>query len=167
MFYHACAEVEVDEYQNYEKAHGALSECMKNLAKAERTEVVNSRMIQVTRNMDLIARFVDCQKMYETNASRAIEACRALLKEENVSLAVRKGDVYGFMIEHFVKVHNHKQAYALILELRQEIPNVNLAYYVNTDILLSIEKALGVILQVDTQPKFSTDIGDQILDDDD
>ena len=39
MFYHACAEVEIDEYQNYEKAHGALSECMKNLAKAERTEV--------------------------------------------------------------------------------------------------------------------------------
>ena len=44
MFYHACAEVEIDEYQNYEKAHGALSECMKNLAKAERTEAVNGRM---------------------------------------------------------------------------------------------------------------------------
>jgi len=49
---------------------------------------------------------------------------------------------------------NHKQAYALIMELRQEIPNVNLAYYVNTDILLSIEKSLGVILQVDTTPKY-------------
>lgn len=153
MFYNACAEVEVDEYQNYEKAHGALSECMKNLAKAERTEVVNSRMIQINRNMDLIARFVDVQKMYESNAARAIEACRALLKEENVNLAVRKGDIYGFMIEHYVKAHNHKQAYALILELRQEIPNVNLAYYVNTDVLLSIEKSLGVILQVDTHPK--------------
>ena len=76
------------------------------------------------------------------------------IKEENVNMAVRKGDIHGFMIEHFVKAHNHKQAYALILELRQEIPNVNLAYYVNTDVLLAIEKALGVILQVDTQPKY-------------
>ena len=40
----------------------------------------------------------------------------------NINLAVRKGDIYGFMIEHFVKVQNYKQAYALIME----IPNVNL-----------------------------------------
>ena len=38
---------------------------MKNLAKAERTEAVNARMAQVNRNMDLIAKFVDCQKMYK------------------------------------------------------------------------------------------------------
>ena len=38
---------------------------------------------QVNRNMDLIAKFVDCQKMYkESQAARAIEACRGLLKEE-------------------------------------------------------------------------------------
>ena len=165
MFYHACAEVEIDEYQNYEKAHGALSECMKNLAKAERTEAVNSRMGQVNRNMDLIAKFVDCQKMYkESQAVRAIEACRGLLKEDNINSAVRKGDIYGFMIEHFVKVHNHKQAYALIMEFRQEIPNVNLAYYVNTDVLLSIEKSLGVILQVDTQHSYGNDEGGGVAD---
>ena len=45
------------------------------------------------------------------------------------------------MIEHFVKVSNYKQAYALIMEFRQEIPNVNLAYYVNTDVLLAIGKS--------------------------
>ena len=89
--------------------------------------------------------------------------CKALLKEENINVAVRKGDLYGFMIEHYVKAHNHKQAYALILELRQEIPNVNLAYYVNTDVLLTIEKALGVILQVDTASKFS---GEEPIEDD-
>merc|ERR1711956_176402 len=106
----------------------------------------------VNRNMDLIAKFVDCQKMYkESQAARAIEACRGLLKEENINLAVRKGDLYGFMIEHFVKVQNYKQAYALIMEFRQEIP------YVNTDVLLAIEKSLGVILQVDTQPAYDND----------
>ena len=161
MFYYACAEVEVDEYQNYEKAHGALSECLKNLNKAERTEVVNSRIIQVNASMELIARFVDCQKMYDSHPMKAVEACKALLKEDHVNVAVRKGDIYGFMIEHYVKGHNHKQAYALILELRQAIPNVNLAYYVNTDVLLSIEKSLGVILQVDTQPKFAADNADE------
>ena len=32
-----------------------------------------------------------------------------------------------------------------------------LAYYVNTDVLLAIEKSLGVILQVDTQPAYDND----------
>ena len=57
MFYHACAEVEIDEYQSYEKAHGALSECMKCLNRAEKSDVINSRLVQVGRNMDLIARY--------------------------------------------------------------------------------------------------------------
>ena len=155
MFYQACAEVEIDEYQNYDKAHGALAECVKNLNKSEKTDVIQARLAQVSRNMELVARFADsCQKLYDSHPSKAIENCRLLLKEDNVNAAVRKGDVYGFMIEHYVKNSNHKQAYALIMELRQEIPNVNLAYYVNTDILLSIEKSLGVILQVDTTPKY-------------
>ena len=149
MFYQACAEVEIDEYQNYDKAYRSV----KNLNK-EKTDVNAARLAQVSRNMELIARFADCQKLYDSHPGKAIENCRSLLKEENVNAAVRKGDVYGFMIEHYVKNGNHKQAYALIMELRQEIPNVNLAYYVNTDILLSIEKSLGVILQVDTTPKY-------------
>ena len=81
-------------------------------------------------------------------------------------MAVRKGDLYGFMIEHFVKVQNYKQGYALIMEFRQEIPNVNLAYYVNTDVLLAIEKSLGVILQVDTQPSYDNDhVAEEVPDD--
>lgn len=150
MFYNACADVEIDEYQNYEKAQGALTECAKCLQKAEKTELINARMIQIARNMELISRFVECQKVYDAHPSKAIEGCKALLKEENVNVAVRKGDIYGFLVEHFVKAKSHKQAYALILELRQEIPNVNLNYYINTDVLLSIEKSLGVALQIDT-----------------
>jgi hypothetical protein len=36
-------------------------------------------------------------------------------------------------------------------ELRSAIPNVNLAYYINTDALLAIEKSLGVTLQAENQ----------------
>ncbi len=57
---------------------------------------------------------------------------------------MRKGDVYGFLIEHYAKANNFKTAKHLIDELQHNIPNVNLAYYVNTDVLLAVEKALGV-----------------------
>ena len=185
MFYHACADVEVDEYQNYEKAHGALSECVKCLNKAEKTDVINSRLIQVTRNMALISNFVEIQQKYNSQPQQAVDACKTLLQEENVNAAVRKGksqssyffptkfrisnisgDIYAFMIEHYVSKKNFKHGYALVQELKQQIPNVNLAYYVNNDTLLALEKNLGVILQVDTEPRNQGGGGDDDIVDD-
>ena len=64
--------------------------------------------------------------------------------------SVRQGDIYGFVIEHFAKNNNFKEALAQIQQLRSAIPNVNLAYYVNTDVLQGIEKKMGITLQVDT-----------------
>ena len=52
------------------------------------------------------------------------------------------------------------------MELRQEILNVNLAYYVNTDLLLVIEKPLGAILQVDKQPSYDNNHGAEEVPDD-
>jgi hypothetical protein len=43
----ACADVEIDEYQNYEKAHGALLESLKFYDRCDKTDVITSRIIQV------------------------------------------------------------------------------------------------------------------------
>jgi len=55
--------------------------------------------------------------------------------------------VYGFLIEHYASAGNFRASKSLIDELRAVIPNVNLAYYVNTDALASVERAVGVRLQ--------------------
>ena len=46
--FQACADVEIDEFQNYDKAHGALMECLKFYERAEKSDVINSRLIQVS-----------------------------------------------------------------------------------------------------------------------
>eukprot|EP00095_Tigriopus_kingsejongensis_P006204 snap_masked-scaffold252_size238019-processed-gene-1.6 protein:Tk06204 transcript:snap_masked-scaffold252_size238019-processed-gene-1.6-mRNA-1 annotation:"intraflagellar transport protein 140-like protein" len=144
-FYKACADVEVDEYQNYEKALGALSECVNSLKKKDSMEQAE-KITAVLRQMDQIQRFVECQRTYPSDPEEAIAVCRTLLSEDNINDAVRKGDIYGFMIEHFAKHQQHRMAYQMIEELKKNIANVNLAYYVNSDVLLTIEKALGVPL---------------------
>ena len=42
------------------------------------------------------------------------QACKALLQESNINTAVRKGDIYGFMIEHYVRIQNYRDAYQLV-----------------------------------------------------
>ena len=150
-FYQSCGEVEIDEYQNYEKALGALSECLKCLQKADGGMQVNNRTGLIMRQIDLIQKFVDYQRIYESDPETAIEGAKSLLREEDINSVVRKGDIYGFLIEHYTKAQNYRLAHQLIDELRSGIPNVNLAYYVNSDILLTIEKALGVALMPDHQ----------------
>ena len=41
--------------------------------------------------------------MYETDPDDAIKQVHALLEESNVDGAVRVGDLYGFLIEHFAR----------------------------------------------------------------
>ena len=42
-------------------------------------------------------------RMYETDPDDAIKQVHALLEESNVDGAVRVGDLYGFLIEHFAR----------------------------------------------------------------
>ena len=46
-------------------------------------------------------------------------------------IMVRNGDVYGFMIEHFANNNQFKPAYTMIEDMKNKIPNVNVAYYIN------------------------------------
>jgi intraflagellar transport protein 140 len=117
------------------------------------SDVINSRLIQVSRQIELVACFAECQRSYSSNPTKALQACKALLQEANINAAVRKGDIYGFMIEHYVRTQNFREAYGLIQELKAQIPNVNLSYYINTDALLTVEKSLGVALQADAQSR--------------
>lgn len=73
-FYVACAQVEIDEFKNYEKAYGALTEAQRCLAKISSpkdviqhqraTEIVQQRMI-------LIKRFVDIRRLFERGDSHS------------------------------------------------------------------------------------------------
>jgi intraflagellar transport protein 140 len=144
-FYQACADVEIDEYQNYEKALGALNECVKCLERSE--EVPETKIASVMRQIDLVTRFVGYQRSYAaTGAEAAIEGCRALLQEQDINASVRKGDIYGFLIEHYAKSQNFRAAQQMVEELRKGIPNVNLAYYISSEVLRDLEKATGIPL---------------------
>ncbi len=163
-FYQACADVEIDEYQNYEKALGALNECVKCLEKSQ--EVPDTKINAVMRQIDLVTRFVGYQRSYATNADSAIEGCRALLQEENINAAVRKGDIYGFMIEHYTRAQNFRAAQHLVDELRRSIPNVNLSYYISSEVLRELEKAIGVPLAASAAPAGQDDdqVAEEVVD---
>ena len=51
--------------------------------------------------------------MYATDPGQCVRECQALLDEPNIDTAVRTGDIYGLLIEHFAHVKNYKQVYTI------------------------------------------------------
>ncbi|GBM15541.1 Intraflagellar transport protein 140 [Araneus ventricosus] len=142
-FYEAYAQDEIDEYQNYEKALEALTEAYKSLSKAPGS--ANSEKLEnMKMKIETVKKFVDIRQLYESNPEDAVKQCRDLLHLENVDAAVRKGDIYGFLIEHFCSHENYKVAYSILEQMQNTMPDVNLPYFIKVDNLKAIYKALDL-----------------------
>ena len=163
-FYEACAQVEIDEYQNYDKALGALTEAFRCLEKAGGDQEM--RMGEIQANVMDIREFVNIQAQYENSSSAALDRCKDFLNSGKF-LMVRKGDVYGFMIEHYAKNNQYKPAHALLEDMRSKIPNVNVAYYVNVETIRAMEQALGTRILSGNQQLETEEDEDGIIDETD
>ena len=54
--------------------------------------------------------------MYAESTEEAIKQCQQLLEEHNIDQSVRVGDIYGFLVEHFVK-HDKMKAVGVRLQI--------------------------------------------------
>ncbi|XP_034252751.1 intraflagellar transport protein 140 homolog [Thrips palmi] len=133
-FYTACAQVEVDEYQNYEKALGALAEASRCLAKAG--SVKEGIVEAVNLRSALVKKFLDVKRMFERGETDvAVSQCRQLLHNApDLEVAVRRGDVYCLLVAHAAKQRDWTSAASLIEEMKREAGD-NLAYYLPAELL--------------------------------
>ncbi|KAK3579473.1 hypothetical protein CHS0354_028282 [Potamilus streckersoni] len=146
-FYDACAQVEIDEYQNYDKALGALGEAYKCMSKAKMDEVAQAEKLgQLKNKMTLIKKFVTARRTYDDDPEEAIKQCQVLLEEPDLDLSVRIGDVYGLMIEHYARKERWKAAYQCMEDMKTKVSAVNISYYVNMKTIEAIHRALDLPL---------------------
>ncbi|XP_068161175.1 intraflagellar transport protein 140 homolog isoform X2 [Antennarius striatus] len=144
-FYEACAQVEIDDYQNYEKALDALTEASKCVSKAkDSNEKQKAKMTELQHKISLIKKFIHAQKLYEDDASEALQLCEALLEEPELDPAVRIGDVFSFLVEHSCQHGNFQAAYRKLEELQRRLPSQNIRYYISPASLQAIQKEVGL-----------------------
>lgn len=145
-FYDACAQVEVDEYQNYDKAHGALTEAYKCLAKAKARSPLDheARLAQLQSRMTLVKRFMQARRMYAEDPEEALRQGQLLLEELGPDSTVRLGDVCGFLVEGHVQAGDLRTAYRYLEEMQKRLPSARLSYYVSQRALDAVHQGLGV-----------------------
>uniref|UniRef100_A0A8C9E2I0 Intraflagellar transport 140 n=1 Tax=Phocoena sinus TaxID=42100 RepID=A0A8C9E2I0_PHOSS len=147
-FYDACAQVEIDEYQNYDKAHGALTEAYKCLSKAKARSPLDqeARLAQLQSKMALVKRFMQARRTYTEDPKESVRQCKLLLEEPDLDSTVRVGDVYGFLVERHVQMEDLQTAYEYLEEMRKRVPSANVSYYVSQRTVDAVHQGLGIPL---------------------
>ena len=140
-FYDACAQVEIDEYTDYDKALGALKEAVKYMTKAKATDK-EEKVDALQQRISLVERFIHGRKLAKSDPEESEKVCRTLLAHPGVETAIRVGDIFAQLIEHHYKRRDMELAYQLIEKMRQR--NIILSPYLDQHMVDSICDALGV-----------------------
>ncbi|KAJ3262217.1 hypothetical protein HK103_002630 [Boothiomyces macroporosus] len=137
-FYESCAQIEIDEYQNYEKALSALNEAEKALAKDKSNPPLNV----LKHKQALVSMFLDAHKAAAAhNIDECEQICAQLLNQEDIDVVIRIGDIFGLLIETSYSHGDLKKAAELLHRLRMRLSsNMNVEYYVDPLIVKALVK---------------------------
>ena len=78
------------------------------------------------------------------NTEDGLRDLQQLLQVENIGMAIRIGDIYSLLIEYHANRQRWKQAYTILEEMRQSIPETSIVYYVNQSLLIAIHQKMGI-----------------------
>jgi intraflagellar transport protein 140 len=115
-FYEACAQVEIDEYRDYNKALAALKEAFKVQAKArgeEKGSESTSSDNKLQMRIELIERFVAAKGMQKTEPQEMVKICQQLLDDPYLTEAIREGDICALLVEYFAGSSDSHKAYKI------------------------------------------------------
>jgi intraflagellar transport protein 140 len=119
LFYDACSQLEINEFRDYAKALGALQEAMKYAIKAAGAPNREERLRELDDRMQIIGRFVEARQCADTEPDKMLQMCSELTAEPEIEHAMRVGDVYAVMIEHYYAHQAHADAYRLLMDMLQ------------------------------------------------
>mmetsp|Transcript_6902 Transcript_6902/g.5135 ORF Transcript_6902/g.5135 Transcript_6902/m.5135 type:complete len:182 (+) Transcript_6902:2882-3427(+) len=110
-FYDACAQVEIDEYRDYEKALGAMREAMRQLEKSVgANKDMKQRMLR--ERIETIEKFVQAREALKHGDTQTmVQICHALVESPRAEEAIRLGDVFAQLVEYFHAQNQMQQAY--------------------------------------------------------
>ena len=66
-------------------------------------------------------------RMYEENQDEAAKQCQVMLEEPDLDSAVRVGDIYGFLIEHYVRKERWKAVSPLAVLITHTLSSTRFA----------------------------------------
>lgn len=120
-FYESCAQVEIDDYRDYEKGITAYNEALKCWSKkaeadGELSEKEVAQRENIKNAINKIEAFLDSKDLLDKDPGEALKQLSAMAEDKNLEQIVKTGDIYSILIVHNVTRSNWKKVTKKLLK---------------------------------------------------
>ena len=145
-FYESCAQVEVDDYHNFEKALGALKEPLLFLNRSKGPD--KPKLIAALEaKMGLVEQYIQARKLFKASQEdQGITVCQGLVNStaDNPDSIVRIGDVYSLLVDYFHAKGDMQQAHALIEQMHSR--KIDVLQFIQEALVQQVYSAVGATM---------------------
>lgn len=139
-FYAVCAQAEIDEYRDYEKAFKALQEAAKSLVKISPN---HSALEKLQQSVLSVKRFLELQDLAERrDFNSVIVGCKNLLTKDQPP--TRHGDLLGLQIESQIALKQYSDAMGSLRELSIKQPDWSTREIIDRSLIEKLAFECGV-----------------------
>lgn len=115
-FYSSCAMLEIDEYKNYDKALNAIKVARKHAESGADTSLIAS----LDEKIVLLQKYIDGKAMLTAGDSSGVAVMREIVDDPLSKDALRVGDAYSLIFEHYAKSNQYNEAWSVIEEMKKK-----------------------------------------------
>lgn len=154
-FYEAYAQMEIDEFRDYEKALNSLRESRQQLDKAENMMDRACRITALESRILIVSDFVEARQCEKTDPQKMAKMCTSMLNMPGTETAIRIGDVYALLVEYHFRAANMQEAFDLVQQMRER--RIFLHPYLEQGLVDQIHRAVGAELHCEDGCKHAID----------
>merc|ERR1719401_2616444 len=101
----------------------------------------DDRVRTLQGRIDLVDKFAELRKMAKSDPDQMVDTCEKMLDMHDIETAVRVGDIFAQLVEHYAEVQNFQRAYETVERMRQR--GIDLTPYLDHALLVTIYNAVG------------------------
>jgi intraflagellar transport protein 140 len=139
-FYAVCAQAEIDEYRDYDKALRALQEAAKYLVKISPNHSALERLQQSVLS---VKRFLELQDLAERrDFNSVLVGCKNLMSKDHPP--TRDGDILGLLVESQIALKHYTDAMQSLRELSLKQPDWSTREIIDRSLIEKLAMECGV-----------------------
>ncbi|KAJ6640265.1 Intraflagellar transport protein 140 like [Pseudolycoriella hygida] len=140
-FYVTCAQVEIDEFRDYEKALKALLESSKCLTKIQNVQRASDNLQNTIME---VRKVLEVQEALERGEwQNVVTVCKSILAQPERP-PIRHSDIQGFLITSLIKMNQFSDALAYLRDLALKVSDWSSKELVERSLVAKLAKECGI-----------------------
>lgn len=140
-FYQASAQVEIEDYQDYEKGLELVKKARDIIEKIENLKNKDQLMSLMNNKIDRIEKYLAAINSIKSEPKRGLQLCVELLKSKDIENYLRTDDIYIVMVQCYVAQGNYKKAHKILEDLKNS--GTDITWYMDVAAIQKIYKEVG------------------------